>query len=254
MKNRKDVFRYFSESFMNIEGEFHVLEHRVPLEQQMEYFKFSDKVRGDAQKMKDDDYEKYIEELKSDESTKEDKKKLLSILAASKQVKAYRFLEKFAQETDSDLSGWAYMALMESRIILEFDLLGKKQIFISTGLGGKGDKLRFYALIISSLQEPFVDYQKKIINDELTFAFSEKNCEPEHINIEDKYVEIVVLTPVMINLKSILEDVIAECNQYGNFLREIYVITNVKEYDKKELADIMKQYEGEKGKKIRDKN
>jgi hypothetical protein len=247
MKNREDVFKRFTESFMNMEGGFHVLEHRVPLEQQIEYFKFSDKVRRSAPEMSEDDYERYIEELKSSELTKEDKKKLLSILAASKQVKTYRFLEKFAQETDSDLSGWAYMALMESRIILEFDLSGEKQTFISTGLGGKGDKLRFYALIISSLQEPFADYQRKIINDEMTFALSEKGCEPERVNVEDKYVEVVALVPVMVNIKDILEDVIAECNQYGNFLREIYVITNVKEFDKKKLADIMKQYEGETG-------
>jgi hypothetical protein len=225
-----------------MEGQFHVLEHRVPVEQQIEYFKFSDKVRRNLSEMKDVDYEKFIEELESNEPTKEDKKKILSILAASKQVKAYRFLERFAKETDSELSNWAYMALMESRIILEFDLSGEKQIFISTGLGGRGDKLRFYSLIISSLQEPFADYQKKIINDELAFALQKKGCELERVNIDGKYVEVVALVPVIVNIKNILEDVIAECNQYGNFLREIYAITNVKEFDKKELEDIMKHY------------
>ncbi|MDR2385270.1 MAG: hypothetical protein LBD80_06380 [Tannerella sp.] len=242
MKNRKDIFKQLNESFMNMEGQFHILEHRVPVEQQIEYFKFSNKVRKDILNMKEDDYEKYIEELKSDESTKEDKKKFLSILAASKQVKTYRFLEKFAQETDSDLSDWAYMALMESRIILEFDLLGEKQIFISTGLGGKGNKLRFYSLIISSLKEPFADYQKKIIREEATFALSREDCDLERININDNYVEILALVPVMINFKNVLENIIVECNQYGGFLREIYAITNVKEFDKEELTGIMKQY------------
>jgi hypothetical protein len=242
MKDRKDIFKRLSESFMNMEGHFHVLENHVPVEQQIEYFKFADNVRKNTQELNDDDYERYIEELKSNEPTNEDKKKILSILAASKQVKAYRFLENFVQETDSELSNWAYMALMESRIILEFDLLGERQIFISTGLGGKDGKLRFYALIISSLQEPFVDYQKKIVKNELSFALSRKGGELERINMEEKYVEIVVLVPVMANLKNILDDVIVECNQYGNFLRELYAITNVKEFDEKELADIMKKY------------
>ncbi|MDR3266586.1 MAG: hypothetical protein LBT24_03345 [Tannerella sp.] len=246
MKNRKDVFKRFNESFVNMEGQFHVLEHRVPVEQQMEYFKFSDKVRRNISDMKEVDYEKYIEDLESDEPTKEDKKKFLSILAASKQVKAYRFLERFAKETDSELSNWAYMALMESRIILEFDLSGEKQIFISTGLGGRGDKLRFYSLIISSLQEPFADYQKKIINDELAFALQMKGCELERVNIGNKYVEVIALVPVTINIKNILEEVIVECNQYGGFLHEIYAITNVKEFDKKELEDIMKNYKERK--------
>jgi hypothetical protein len=242
MKNKKDAFSRLCESFMNVEGQFHVLETRVPIEQQIEYFKFADKVRREMRKIDDVDYERYIEELKSDESTREDKKRILSILAASRQVKAYRFLESFARETDSELSDWAYMAMMESRIILEFDLSGEKQIFISTGMGGKDNKLRFYALIISSLQEPFADYQRKIIKDELTFALSRKGGEFDRINIEDQYVEVVVLVPFTVNLKNILDEAIAECNQFGNFLREVYAITNVKEFDKKELAGIMKKY------------
>jgi hypothetical protein len=241
MKNKKDAFIRFSESFQNMEGQFHVLEHHVPVEQQIEYFKFSDNVRRSLPE--DSDYEKYIEVLTNGEPTYEDKKKCLSMLAVSKQVKAYRFLEKFAEETDNELSNWAYMALLESRIFLEFDLSGEKQIFISTGLGGKGDKIRFYTLLISSLKEPFADYQKKIFNDELAYALSGKGGEIERVNIGDKYVEVVALIPLMTNFKNILEDVIAECNQYGNFLREIYVITNVKEFDEKELADVMKKYE-----------
>jgi hypothetical protein len=228
---------------MHLDGQFHVLEHSIPVEQQIEYFKFSNRVRKNLQDVKEADYEKYIDELKSNESSKEDKRKSLSILAASKQVKIYRFLEQFAQESDSELSDWAHMALMESRIILEFDLSGEKQIFISTGLGGKGGKLRFYALIISSLQEPFADYQRKIVRNELDFALSKEGCELERIHIDDKYIEVVALSPVTSNIKSVLDDVIAECNQYGNFLREIYTITNVKEFDKKELEAIMRYYE-----------
>jgi hypothetical protein len=231
---------------MHLNGQFHVLEHSIPVEQQIEYFKFSDKIRKNFQDIKEVDYEKYIEELKSNESSKEDKRKSLSILAASKQVKIYRFLEQFAQESDSELSDWAHMALMESRIMLEFDLSGEKQIFISTGLGGKDGKLRFYALMISSLQEPFANYQRRIIRNELDFALSKEGCELERVHIDDKYVEIVVLLPVTSNFKSVLDDVIAECNQYGNFLREIYTITNVKELEKKELENIMRHYEEKK--------
>jgi hypothetical protein len=51
------------------------------------------------------------------------------------------------------------------------------------------------------------------------------------------------LVPLQVKLKSILDEIIAECNQYGNFLREVYAITNVKEFDEKEIADILKKYE-----------
>ena len=61
------------------------------------------------------------------------------------------------------LTDWAYMALMESRIMLESELSEEKQIYISTGLGGKGRKLRFYLLLQTNENKPFLDYQRNVI-------------------------------------------------------------------------------------------
>jgi hypothetical protein len=228
---------------MNVGGQFHVLEHQVPVEQQMEYFKFSNTVRQEIKDMEVIDIDKCIYELTSAVHTKENKKRILSILAASRQVKAYRFLENYVHETDVELANWANMALMESRIILESELSGERQIYISTGLGGKSDKLRFYTLIISAQKDSFAEYQQKIINDEFKYALPKKDCDLERLTIGKNYVELVTLAPLTVNLKNILDDIIIECNQYGNFLREIYAITNVKEFDEREIADILKKYE-----------
>ena len=45
MKEEGDVFKKFRDSFSKMDGHFHILEQRVPVELQMEYFKYSEQVR-----------------------------------------------------------------------------------------------------------------------------------------------------------------------------------------------------------------
>ncbi|MDR1525900.1 MAG: hypothetical protein LBS79_11705 [Tannerella sp.] len=242
MRGQEDVFKRFHESFQNMDGRFHILEHRVPVEQQMEYFRFSDRIRKAVYRLNDFDYQQYEVDLQDGSLSKERKKRILSILASSKQVRAYRLLEKYVQESDPELVNWAYMALMESRITLESELSGEKQIYISTGLGGRGEKLRFYVLILSSLNVPFLDYQHEVIEKEFEYALSKNDCEIERLTIGGHYVELVFLIPVRADLKKILEDIIRECNLYGNFLSEIFTVTNVKELSQAEVDHIVEKY------------
>ena len=242
MKEQEDIFKKFHEAFQNMNGRFHILEHRIPVEQQMEYFKYSSKIRNKKEVADCVDYEQYMIDLSNPELSKEEKKKTLSILASSKQVQAYRLLERYVNDPDEELVNWAYMALMESRIILESELSGEKQIYISTGLGGRGENIRFYVLIISSGGAFFADYQRKIIEKEFEYAMPKYKCEIERLTIGDKYVEIIMLIPFMADIKRMLEDVIAECNLYGNFLSEVFTITNVKELTREEVNQVVEKY------------
>ena len=45
MKEEGDVFKKFREFLQQDGGHFHILEQRVPVELQMEYFKYSENVR-----------------------------------------------------------------------------------------------------------------------------------------------------------------------------------------------------------------
>jgi hypothetical protein len=131
---------------------------------------------------------------------------------------------------------------MESRIMLESELSGEKHIYISTGLGGKGQKMRFYVLILSFGAMYFIDYQRDVIEKEFGYALPKKDFEVERLTIGDQYVELVFLAPVKTDIKKTLEDVIRECNLYGNFLSEIFTVTNVKELSPEEVGQLMKKY------------
>ena len=243
MKRQEDVFKKFYDSFRNMDGRFHILEHRIPVEQQLNYFKYSEKVRKSSVELNDSDYELYTASLDNQEHSKEEKKMILSVLASSKQVRAYRLLERYVQNPDEGLVNWAYMALMESRITLESELSGEKQIYISTGLGGKGESIRFYVLILSSEGKDFKEYQREVIEKEFGYFFPKNDCEIERLTIGDKYVELVFLIPIRTDIKALLEETIQECNLYGNFLSELFTVTNVKELTKEEISKILEENE-----------
>ena len=245
MDIREDIFNEIYDSFKNMGGRFHILEQRVPVELQMDYFNYARRIRTKPRELDDRAFRRYKEKLENIELPTEEKKKILSLLATSKEIRAFRLLEHYNQHPDKELKNWAYMALMESRIMVESELTDEKQIFISTGLGGKEEKLRFYVLIVASKGVTFVEYQRKIIEKEFGYLLPKHEYEIERLTIGDRHVELVILTPFISRIKQIFENAISECNQYGNFLSGNVVITNVKELDQDEIGKILQMYENE---------
>lgn len=241
MKKEEDVFKQFRDSFGKLEGHFHILEQRIPVNVQMEYFKYSEEMRRQesTEALTDEEVEVIFRLLEQEETSEEEKKHMLTTLAISKSVKAYRLLEEYVRHPDEKVADWVYMALMESRISLESEFSDEKQIYISTGLGGKNEKLRFFVLIISKDKTPFEDYQRQVIEREFSYLLPKENCEIERLSVEVNYVEMVFLIPIRADIKGILDKVITECNQYGDFLSKAFTITNVKELSEAEIAEVM---------------
>lgn len=242
MKKEEDVFRQFRESFSQVEGHFHILEQRVPVHTQMEYFKYSQTLRKEDpvdDPLTEEEVEVLFRLLEIPEGSADEKKHLLTTLAISKSVKAFRLLEEYTEHSDERVADWAYMALMESRISLESEFSGEKQIYISTGLGGKEEKLRFFVLFIAHNRLPFEEYQRQVIEREFPYTLSHQDCEIERLTIKANYVEMVFLVPVRADIKGILDKVISECNQYGDFLSKMFTITNAKELSESEVADLI---------------
>jgi hypothetical protein len=246
---QKEIFNRFQKFLRETDSDFEIMEHQVPIETQMEYFKYSNRLRTFLIPMEsnltvvESDYDQFVFDLQNPETSNEDKKGILSVLAVSKQIKAYRILEEFLRSADTELVDWTSMALMESRITLESELSDERLMYISTGLGGKGKKLRFYVLLISSTGSPFLAYQQQALENELSYALSQSDGEIEQFDIKGNYIEMLVLLPIQKNIKDILERVVDECNQYGNFISDTVVVTNVKKLKRDEIAQIIERHE-----------
>jgi hypothetical protein len=244
MKNGRDIFKELQQSLGEIKGHLHVLETCVPVEKQMEYFRFSEGVKNVK---KPTSIEEQIFTLNSSDSSSSEVKYALTYLAISGDIKAYRALESYNEthknNRENALFDWATMSLLQAKITLESELSDEKQIFISTGLGGRGDKLRFFAFFKSKNLENFSGYQKELIEKEIPFYIQRYGGEFEEINIADNYFSILFLVDIQIDIKVMLEQAIAECNQYGDFINSSFIITNVKIFSEE---DIKKELQNKK--------
>ena len=143
-------------------------------------------------------------------------------------------------DPDDELRDWGILALQESKMLLESKLLDENQVFISTGLGGKGDKLRYFIVLIGNKKQAFTRIEKKIIRNEFDYVLKKYASEVEKIRFSGFLSAITAVVPVKATIKKIFEEALYECNQFGGFLMENFIITNVKELSFKEIRSFLK--------------
>ena len=225
------------EAIDSLPDNFSILEEQIDVHLQIEYFDYAKDQRNNQNVEDFTDAEKKLNDPAEDT---EQKKHLLVQLAGQDQVEAFRIIERFHKESKGELGKWAVLALQESRMILQSSLLGEQQVFISTGLGGKGQNIRYFiALIKKDQSTPFSDTQRKIIETEFQFFLTTSEGELEEIRFEESFAMGLFLFPLKKNLQHIFRSFIEECNQYGDFLHEDVIITNVKSLSIEEIKTFL---------------
>ncbi len=233
----EEFYNDIQKLFEDLPGNFNILEEQIDLEVQMKYFEISRKVREDQAEI---NYLEFADELFMPETDVDQKKEILIGLAGTDDVKAYRILEKFLEQAGSEIRSWAVLAVQENRMLLQTSLLDEQQFFISTGLGGKGKKLRYYLVFINRNRNGLLTKtQQKLVKDELVFGLKPVDGEFESIDFSEGFCTSLVLLPVTADIKKVFSNVVEECNQYGDFLEEDMIITNVKVLSRNEILDIV---------------
>lgn len=233
----EEFYNDIQKMFEDLPGNFNILEEQIDLEVQMKYFELSKKVKEEESEKK---YLEFADELFLPETELDRKKEILIGLAGVDDVKAYRALEKFLEQAGAEIRSWAVLALQENRMLLQTSLLDEQQFFISTGLGGKGKKLRYYVVFINRNRHKILTKtQQKLVKDELIFGLKPEEGEFESIEFSEGFCTALVLLPVTADIKHVFSNVVEECNQYGNFLEEDMIITNVKVLSRNEILDII---------------
>ena len=232
MKTDSSPLKDLQHSLENVKGNLHVIEINIPVEKQMEYFRFSEVIRRDN--IDNQSVEEQIKVLNSAESSYQEIKYALAFLGISGNVKAYRAIEAYNAIYSNE---WAALSLMQAKITLESELSDERQIFISSGLGGKEDKLRFFAFLKSKERKNFSDYQKKLIEKEVLYTIQNHLGILEDIKIHDNYFTLLFLINFQVDIKTMLEEFIYECNQYGDFINHVFIITNVRVFSDEEIQN-----------------
>lgn len=235
----EQFYNNIQRAFDDLPENYSILEEQIEIEVQMKYFEFSKNVRN-----KDVSEECFAnrEELFSDEIDMDRKKEILSAIANLDDVKAYRTIEKFAGLSEGAINQWAILALQESRMLLQSSLLDEQQVFISTGLGGKGKMLRYNVVFINQKHDELLNKtQQKLVKDELVFEIKGNNGEFESMDFMEGFSTALVMLPLKADIKMVFQNVVDECNQYGNFLDEDMIVTNVRIMSRSEIIQLLHQ-------------
>lgn len=217
-----------------------ILEEEVDMAVQKQYFEMQETI-GKSPEEYQKTCKQYIEninDLFDDAIDEEVKKRMLVVLATIDDVSIYRAIENFSKQ-DTPLQKWAVIALQQSRMLIQSTLLDDPGVFISTGLGGQGLLLRYFCVFVNRNPRELEDFQRNIIKNETEAAITPLKGMIEQIEFSDAYTTMLLLLPIDTDLQPLFTTIIDECNQYGNFLHENMVITNVKKLDDSEIRSIL---------------
>jgi hypothetical protein len=235
----EQFYNNIKKALENLPANFSILEERIEIEVQMKYFEFTKALR--ERRISDECFENR-EQLFIADVPVERKKEILSAIATVDDVKAYRTIETFVKENEGEIKQWATLALQESRMLIQSSLLDEQQVFISTGLGGKGQKLRYYVVFINRTREDLLnDTQQKLVREELIYELKGYEGEFESMDFMEGFSTALVMLPLKVDIKNVFRKIIEECNQYGDFLEDDMIVTNVKVMSRSEIIQLLHQ-------------
>lgn len=237
-------YQNIQKALENLPENFSILEEQIEIEVQMKYYEYAKKIR--AGNIQDECFE-HKEELFLTDTGTERKKELLTAIANIDDVQAFRTIERFVKIAEGDIKQWGILALQESRMLIQSSLLDEQQVFISTGLGGKGQKLRYYVVFINREEQKILNAtQQKLLKEELIFELNANDGEFETMDFMEGFSTSLVMLPLQSDIKLVFRNVIDECNQFGHFLSEDMVVTNVKVMSRSEIIQLLHQNKNQK--------
>ncbi len=236
MAAEKNIYKKIQELFEDFEGNLSILEEQIDFDVQSEYFNYTKNLNKEFDP---EDVIRNKENIFRQHLPEEDKKCMLVQLASIASVEAFRTIEKFATNPDHNLQDWAKLALKESKLLLESKILDENQVLISTGLGGKGFKLRYSVAFIAKNNQSLTNLQKRIVRDELHFAIRRCHGEIEEVKFFRSICAIISLIPLHVSVQTLFDSIISEINQIGDFLYRNYLITNVKILSPDEIREFI---------------
>jgi hypothetical protein len=232
----ESLYKKIQEAMENIPDNFNILEEQIDVDLQIAYFDFAKEFR------EKEDFNLYLglkDGLYDPLTDLETRKKILVSLASSSEVESFRAIEQYLKNPDKELKDWTILALQESRMLMHSVLLDEQQVFISTGLGGKGKKLRYFVVFLNKSGGELTEMQKKLLHDELKYALEQNEGELEELSSMIDFTTATVVIPIKAPLKDVFEGIIDECNQFGDFLQDDMVITNVKKLNPFEIVELL---------------
>ncbi|PRY90013.1 hypothetical protein [Marinilabilia salmonicolor] len=232
------TFEDFQKVIRENGGDIQIMEREVGLDTQMAYMRMAKEVKKNLSPHK---AMAGRFELWDENSSAKSKRYRLATIASLGSPDAIRTLQSYQESPDRGLEDWTYLALQECKLIFQASMLDHPPMFISTGLGGHGQQLRFFGAFFSDDGQPFEDTRKKVISGEVEYMFSKFGGKLEFLAFSGQFVTFWGLVPIDVSLNEKVQAAIDESNLLGAGLRKDFVLTNVKKLTFNELGGILEK-------------
>ncbi|MBN2484782.1 MAG: hypothetical protein JXB34_02295 [Bacteroidales bacterium] len=239
MGAEENIYEKLKEYLGLREDNINILEESIDTDLQMEYFEYS---RNKSGKKTEEEIMRNKDIIFDNALSVASKKSALVELASINSIEAYRTIERYLNQPDIKLYDWACLALQESRLHLETHLLNENKVLITTGLGGKGLKLRYFIVLFTKNGIELTAFQKEVIEKELKYELCRQGAELEDIIFDDCFASVLAIIPLKVHFQKLFRNVIFECNQIGGFLFNDFIITNVKALSKDEIQELLQMH------------
>jgi hypothetical protein len=238
MEEYENLYEKIHEMLGKNPGSLKIMEEQIDMDLQVEYFECSKRLREEKEESWALDLSQYLNEPGY---SSEVKKEILARLATIEKVECYRIIESFVKEGEESLHKWALLSLNESRLQLESKIMDENQVFISTGLGGKDQKLRYFVVLMTRTRSDLTPIHQMVIKNEFEYILRKFDAEVEQVNFSGYLSTITLLLPMNYSLRTVFNEAIQECNRYGDFLNDDFIVTNVKTLSFQEIIEYLER-------------
>jgi len=235
MNNQEEMLKKMREIALMKPENIRIIEASVDSEIQLEFFETLQRVFNS--KNLPTEPQKLYSELNDLNTTPEKKKNILIELVALGEVESYRMIEGYLKNPDPELRSWAYLAYQQARMLLESNLLNESKIYIASGLGGRDHRLR-YIFAFCARNKSLNKNQQNIIEGEIKYFLTKNDGIVEQLSFKKAFSICTALVAIHVNIVEMMQDMITEINQYGNFLKENIFLTNEKRISEVDLENI----------------
>jgi len=236
MEQYENIYDKIQELLGSIPGNVSIQEEQIDADVQLEYYDYAQNLK---ERFNREEVLRKRDTIFHPDIAVEDKKYMMVRLASIDNIEAYRTLEKYTSNKNDQLKDWAMLALQECKLLLECKLLDQNKVLISTGLGGKGLHLRYFTVLVGVTGKSYSRFQKKILTDEISYAIKKAGGILEKIRFDKELCTILSMIHIQIPIQQLFDELIAECNQYGDFIFKDYIITNVKIISNPDIRKIL---------------
>ena len=235
MSNKNEERRKF---LLDHPEEMDILEEGIDFQTQKEYVEYSDSF--EKGELTEKETVNLANMLYNDKVPAEGKKKALTLLAHLGSITAFRQIEKYYNDPGNELKQWSALALQECKMFLENQLTDQMTGFISSGLGGLKNRMRFYFLILPLEGQLFTVRQQNVIKDEFEIVAKNLRSLVESFDLSTTYVGFTALLPMDVAVATFMENGIKKCNELGEFVFEFYYAANTKIPNESEIKEIIR--------------